>query len=80
MRLINTYKLGWFSTSRDKAARDLLATVNSSIKLGEIKAEMTFVFFSREPGESEGCVFLPRRVYAHADWRRVPRTVPHGPR
>ena len=47
------YKLGWLSTGRDKAARDLLATVNSSIKLGEIKAEMTFVFCSREPGESE---------------------------
>jgi len=47
------YKLGWFSTGRDKAARDLLAAVNSSIKLGEIKAEIAFVFCSREPGESE---------------------------
>jgi phosphoribosylglycinamide formyltransferase-1 len=47
------YQLGWFSTGRDKAARDLLATVNSSIKLGEIKAEIAFVFCSREPGESE---------------------------
>jgi folate-dependent phosphoribosylglycinamide formyltransferase PurN len=47
------YQLGWFSTGRDTAARDLLATVNSSIKLGEIKAEIAFVFCSREPGESE---------------------------
>ncbi len=47
------YQLGWFSTGRDKAARDLLATVNSSIKLGEIKAEIAFVFCSRELGESE---------------------------
>ena len=53
VRLINLYQLGWFSTGRDKAARDLLATVNSSIRLGEIKAEIAFIFCSREPGESE---------------------------
>ena len=47
------YKLGWFSTGRDKAARDLLEAVQSSIQLGEIKAEIVFVFSSREPGESE---------------------------
>ncbi len=47
------YKLGWFSTGRDKAARDLLAAVNSSISGGEIKAEIAFVFCNREPGESE---------------------------
>jgi len=47
------YKLGWFSTGRDKAARDLLKTVNSSIKLGELEAEIAFVFTNRERGESE---------------------------
>ena len=47
------YKLGWFSTGRDKAARDLLEAVQSSIKLNEIKARIAFVFSSREPGESE---------------------------
>ena len=47
------YQLGWFSTGRDRAARDLLQAVNSSIKLGEIKAEIAFVFSNREPGESE---------------------------
>ena len=46
------YQLGWFSTGRDKAARDLLQTVISSIKQGEIEAEIAFVFSSREPGES----------------------------
>jgi len=46
------YQLGWFSTGRDKAARELLQAVNSSIKLGEIKAKITFVFCNREPGES----------------------------
>ena len=47
------YQVGWFSTGRDKAARDLLQVVNSSIKRGEIKAEIAFVFSNREPGESE---------------------------
>jgi len=47
------YKLGWFSTGRDKAARDLLTAVNSSIKLGDIEAEIAFVFCNREPGESQ---------------------------
>ncbi len=47
------YQLGWFSTGRDKAARDLLATVNSSIKRGEIEAEIAFVFCSRDPGEAK---------------------------
>ena len=53
------YRLGWFSTGRDKAARDLLKVVNSSIKLGELEAEVAFVFASREPGESaESDLFL----------------------
>jgi len=47
-----TYQLGWFSTGRDKAARDLLEAVYSSIKLGEIKAKIAFFFCNREPGES----------------------------
>ena len=37
------YQLGWFSTGRDKAARDLLQVVNNSIKRGEIEAEIAFV-------------------------------------
>jgi len=47
------YQLGWFSTGRDKAARDLLKAVNSSIKQSEIEAEIAFVFSNRAPGESE---------------------------
>jgi len=47
------YQLGWFSTGRDKAARDLLKAVNSSIKQSEIKAEIAFVFSNREHGESK---------------------------
>jgi len=45
-------KIGWFSTGRDKAARDLLRTVFTSLERGEIKAEVCFVFSNREPGEA----------------------------
>jgi len=45
--------LGWFSTGRDKAARDLLTVVQRGITLGEIEAEIAFVFCNREPGESK---------------------------
>ena len=48
-----TYQLGWFSTGRDKAARDLLTVAQRSIALGEIEAEIAFVFCNREPGESQ---------------------------
>ncbi len=56
------YQLGWFSTGRDKAARDLLKAVNSSIKQREIKAEIAFVFSNREPGESEESDLFFERV------------------
>jgi folate-dependent phosphoribosylglycinamide formyltransferase PurN len=43
------YKLGWFSTGRDKAARDLLRAVQANIKSEKIKAEIQFVFCNRRP-------------------------------
>jgi phosphoribosylglycinamide formyltransferase-1 len=43
------YRIGWFSTGRDKAARDLLTAVVNAIDGGEIEAEIRFVFCSREP-------------------------------
>ena len=52
MGLIKLHQIGWFSTGRDKAARDLLTAVSTGIKQGEIEAEIAFVFCSREPGES----------------------------
>ena len=47
------YQFGWFSSGRDKAARDLLQAIQSSIEIGEIEAETAFVFSNHEPGESE---------------------------
>lgn len=46
-------KLGWFSSARDKAARDLLLEVHRRIKDGFIKAELAFAFLTKIKGESE---------------------------
>jgi phosphoribosylglycinamide formyltransferase-1 len=45
--------IGWFSTGTDKAARQLLQTVQGSIHNGNINGEISFVFSNREPGESK---------------------------
>ncbi|MEW6069320.1 MAG: formyltransferase family protein [Candidatus Thermoplasmatota archaeon] len=47
------YKLGWFSTGRDEAARELLTTIKNGIDKGEIDAKLEFVFSNREFGESK---------------------------
>lgn len=49
---MTTYRIGWFSTGRDKAARDLLTVVRDSMRQGKIEASIDFVFSSREPGET----------------------------
>jgi folate-dependent phosphoribosylglycinamide formyltransferase PurN len=46
------YQIGWFSTGRDKAARDLLMTVQTASRRRELNAEIAFVFCNRDPGES----------------------------
>ena len=45
-------KIGWFSTGRDKAARDLLSSVVGGIERGELDVEIRFVFSNRERGEN----------------------------
>ncbi|MEE9151060.1 MAG: formyltransferase family protein [Thermoplasmata archaeon] len=44
------YKIGWFSSGRDEAARELLKVVHDSIQSGFINAEFDFVFSNRERG------------------------------
>ena len=46
------HNIGWFSTGRDKAARQLLQVVHKSIQDGGIDGKILFVFSSRKPGES----------------------------
>jgi len=50
---LKNYRPGWFSTGRDKAARDLLTVAQRSIALGEIEAEIAFVFCNRQHGEAK---------------------------
>ena len=45
--------IGWFSTGRDEAARQLLRVVQESIATSDIAGKISFVFSNREPGESE---------------------------
>lgn len=45
------YKIGWFSTGRDEAARELLKIIYDNIQNGTLNAELEFVFSDREPGE-----------------------------
>jgi phosphoribosylglycinamide formyltransferase-1 len=46
------YKLGWFSSGRDEAARELLTVVYDAISESFIKAEFDFVFSNREEKQS----------------------------
>ena len=43
--------IGWFSTGRDEAARDLLRAVWEAIQRRELKARIAFVFSNRERGQ-----------------------------
>ncbi len=45
------FEIGWFSSGRDEAARDLLQVVFDEIQSGSIKGQISFVFVSRDRGE-----------------------------
>ena len=46
------YSIGWFSTAKGPGSRNLLKAIVNAISCGEIEAQISFVFVSREPGES----------------------------
>ncbi len=47
-----SYKIGWFSTGRDEAARELLRIVSDNIKRGRLpNLQISFVFSNRTKGE-----------------------------
>ncbi len=48
------YKIGWFSTGRGQGSLNLLHAIVKAIKGGTVKADISFVFCSREPGDAEG--------------------------
>ena len=45
--------IGWFSTGRDEAARQLLQAVQGKSYRGDINGKISFVFSNREPGEAK---------------------------
>ena len=45
----DTFRIGWFSTGRDKAARELLMVVRDNIRIGKPTAGIDFVFCNRGP-------------------------------
>jgi len=45
--------IGWFSTGRDEAARQLLQAVQNKSHSGDINGKISFVFSNREPGEAK---------------------------
>lgn len=50
---MGAFSIGWLSTGRDRAARDLLSTVGEAMHHGEIPGRISFVFSNRETGEDE---------------------------
>jgi len=46
------YTMGWFSTGRDEAARELLQAVYENISSGVIPGRIGYVFCNRRPGET----------------------------
>ena len=57
--------IGWFSTGRDEAARQLLQVVYERIHTGEIEGKIVFVFSNREPGESKESDLFFKLVYSY---------------
>ncbi|MCK4419947.1 hypothetical protein KAV79_09080, partial [Candidatus Aerophobetes bacterium] len=48
------YEIGWLSTGRDKAARDLLKVVHDNIEEGKLPSlRISFIFSNRTRGEAK---------------------------
>lgn len=59
-------KIGWFSTARGESSRHLLEACVSNIDSGNLKAQIEFVFCSRELGESHNTnIFINKVIDYH---------------
>lgn len=56
------YRIGWFSTGRGQGSLNLLNAIVWAIKNGVVKAEIAYVFCSRELGDAEGSDRYIRQV------------------
>jgi phosphoribosylglycinamide formyltransferase-1 len=61
----NMWSFGWWTTGRDQAAIDLFETVFDAVTDGIIPGEISYVFSSRESGESEFSDRLVKMVADH---------------
>ncbi|MEA1958760.1 MAG: formyltransferase family protein [Chloroflexota bacterium] len=59
------YKLGWFSSGRGEGSRNLFYTAWNAMTKGIIKAEFSFVFCNRAPGEHKGSDEFMKLVKRH---------------
>ena len=57
--------IGWFSTGRDEAARQLLQVVQQKIQSDEIKGKILFVFSNRESAESKQSDLFFKLVHSY---------------
>jgi folate-dependent phosphoribosylglycinamide formyltransferase PurN len=74
--------IGWFSTGRDEAARDLLRITYNNVISGNISGKIIYCFCNREPGEStETDLFfdlvkelnIPLITYSSRNFRKLER-------
>jgi phosphoribosylglycinamide formyltransferase-1 len=73
-------RLGWFSTGRDEAARNLLKTVHDDLKASTARATIEWIFCHREIGDGpENEESRERRLFFRlADELRIPvKTLSH---
>lgn len=56
------YRIGWFSTGRGQGSLNLLHAIVRAVKDGTVRAEIAYVFCSREQGDAEGSDRYIRQV------------------
>jgi len=56
------YKIGWYSTGRGQGSLNLLHAIVRAIRDGDVRADISYVFCSREPGDAEGSDRYIRQV------------------
>lgn len=83
------FRIGWFSTGRDAAARDLFNAAHSAMLSESIPAQISYVFCNRKKGEAAesdrfiqliGSAKLPLVTFSSADFQPGLRQHPGEPK
>ncbi len=56
------YQIGWFSTGRGQGSLNLLHSMVNAVKNGKVRAEIAFVFCSRQTGDAPGSDIYIKQV------------------